>query len=92
MSEPPPRRGFRLAQSLFLLSARFTRGMTLGVRGMVLDDADRIFLVRHSYVRGWHMPGAVSSRAKRSNRRSPRSSGRKATSASRERPDCSASI
>ena len=57
MSEPPPRRGFRLAQSLFLLSARFTRGMTLGVRGMVLDDADGIFLVRHSYVRGWHMPG-----------------------------------
>jgi len=55
--DSPPRLGFRLAQRLFLLGARFTRGMTLGVRGMVLDEANRIFLVRHSYVRGWHMPG-----------------------------------
>ena len=31
--------------------------MTLGVRGMVIDQERRIFLVRHSYVRGWHMPG-----------------------------------
>jgi ADP-ribose pyrophosphatase YjhB (NUDIX family) len=59
MSSPDsqPRWGFRLAQRIFLLGARFTRGMTLGVRGMVLDEANRIFLVRHSYVRGWHMPG-----------------------------------
>jgi ADP-ribose pyrophosphatase YjhB (NUDIX family) len=48
---------FRLAQTLFLLMARVTRGMTLGVRGMVIDRENRIFLVRHSYVRGWHMPG-----------------------------------
>jgi ADP-ribose pyrophosphatase YjhB (NUDIX family) len=48
---------FRLAQSVFLFSARITRGMTLGVRAMVLDGEGRIFLVRHSYVKGWHMPG-----------------------------------
>jgi ADP-ribose pyrophosphatase YjhB (NUDIX family) len=48
---------FRLAQRVFLFSARLTRGMTLGVRGMVLDGENRIFLVKHSYVRGWHMPG-----------------------------------
>ncbi len=36
---------------------RFTRGMTLGVRVVVLDDRDRVFLVRHTYTRGWHFPG-----------------------------------
>lgn len=36
---------------------RFARGMTLGVRGAVIDAEGRIFLVRHSYVSGWHMPG-----------------------------------
>jgi ADP-ribose pyrophosphatase YjhB (NUDIX family) len=33
------------------------RGMTLGVRAVVLDSANRIFLVKHSYVVGWHLPG-----------------------------------
>src|SRR4030088_485494 len=36
---------------------RFARGMTLGVRALVIDDGGRIFLVKHSYVSGWHLPG-----------------------------------
>jgi 8-oxo-dGTP pyrophosphatase MutT (NUDIX family) len=36
---------------------RMTRGMTLGVRALVIDPDGRIFLVKHSYVSGWHLPG-----------------------------------
>src|SRR6516225_10524765 len=36
---------------------RFARGMTLGVRAVVLDGENRVFLVLHSYVAGWHLPG-----------------------------------
>jgi ADP-ribose pyrophosphatase YjhB (NUDIX family) len=36
---------------------RFSRGMTLGVRAVVIDGRNRVFLVQHSYVSGWHLPG-----------------------------------
>jgi ADP-ribose pyrophosphatase YjhB (NUDIX family) len=31
--------------------------MTLGVRAIVVNDQGAIFLVRHTYVPGWHLPG-----------------------------------
>ena len=42
---------------LFHLYWQMVRGMTLGVRGVVLDQDDSVFLVQHSYVAGWHLPG-----------------------------------
>lgn len=36
---------------------RFARGATLGAFAMVIDGQSRIFLVKHSYVSGWHLPG-----------------------------------
>jgi 8-oxo-dGTP pyrophosphatase MutT (NUDIX family) len=35
----------------------FVRGMTLGVRAIVLDAENKVFLVKHSYVSGWYLPG-----------------------------------
>ena len=49
--------GEPLIRRLFHFYWRFSRGMTLGVRALVMDDRRRVFLVKHSYIRGWHLPG-----------------------------------
>lgn len=44
-------------QPILHLYWRITRGLTLGVRAIVIDDRRRVFLVQHTYVVGWHLPG-----------------------------------
>ena len=46
-----------LLRRLFHFYWWMARGMTLGVRGVVLDENNRVFLVEHGYVTGWHLPG-----------------------------------
>ena len=46
-----------LVRRLLHLHWRFSRGVTLGVRALVRDGEGRVFLVKHSYVAGWHLPG-----------------------------------
>jgi 8-oxo-dGTP pyrophosphatase MutT (NUDIX family) len=55
----PPKRPLLARVVMRVLHGYFAiaRGMTMGVRAACFDDDGRIFLVRHSYVPGWHMPG-----------------------------------
>ncbi len=58
-SDAPPKRSPLVRFATRMLHGYFalSRGMTMGVRAACFDEAGRIFLVRHSYVPGWHLPG-----------------------------------
>lgn len=52
------RRPFEPAIRRFLHAYwRYARGLTIGVRGLIFDGEGRVFLVKHSYISGWHLPG-----------------------------------
>ena len=59
MTDPRPRRSLRtrLTEGVIKRVGLLRRAMTLGVRAAVIDAQGRIFLVRHTYVRGWYLPG-----------------------------------
>lgn len=42
---------------LLHLYFRFARGVTFGVRAAVLSPKGEVFLIRHTYVPGWQLPG-----------------------------------
>lgn len=49
----------RLLVRVLHLWGRWTRGVTLGVRCVVIDADGTVLLVRHTYVPGWHLPGGA---------------------------------
>ena len=49
--------GERLRLRLLHWSFLLTRPISLGVRAIVVDADDKVLLVRHGYVSGWHFPG-----------------------------------
>lgn len=48
---------WKIVRPLTRLYYRFSRPLTVGVRGLVRDERGHILLVRHSYVDGWYLPG-----------------------------------
>src|SRR5271156_640488 len=42
---------------LYQVHSRLFRSVTLGVRGLVLNQAGAVLLVEHTYMRGWYLPG-----------------------------------
>jgi 8-oxo-dGTP pyrophosphatase MutT (NUDIX family) len=57
MADYPRTMRDRIVLRLFHLWFVLSRPMTLGVRAIVLDAEDRVLLVRHTYIPGWHFPG-----------------------------------
>lgn len=39
------------------LGALVLHPLTVGIRAAILDERGHVFLVKHSYVPGWHLPG-----------------------------------
>lgn len=47
----------RLITPVFRTYWRFSRAATLGVRGVACNEAGHVMLIKHTYLRGWHLPG-----------------------------------
>jgi 8-oxo-dGTP pyrophosphatase MutT (NUDIX family) len=54
---PYPLRKPTFRDQIFQGYWRMSRSATLGVRGVVVDSAGRVLLLRHTYTPGWHFPG-----------------------------------
>lgn len=46
----------RLRTKIFLFSVGLYRRMTVGARAVILDG-EQVFLIKHTYLPGWHFPG-----------------------------------
>lgn len=46
-----------LIEAVYQPAMRLKRGQTLGARCVLIDEAGRVLLIRHTYVPGWSFPG-----------------------------------
>ncbi|VVE04143.1 NUDIX domain-containing protein [Pandoraea anhela] len=46
-----------MISSLRNFARRIGGGKTVGVRALIIDESDRVLLVRHTYLNGWFTPG-----------------------------------
>ncbi len=53
---PVMTRGQKIRAKVFLFFIGLFRRMTLGVRGVLINQ-NQVFLIRHTYVPGWQLPG-----------------------------------
>ena len=51
------RSGHQAIRGASTLYRHFAHTVTIGVRAVVIDDEGRVFLVKHSYMTGWYLPG-----------------------------------
>jgi 8-oxo-dGTP pyrophosphatase MutT (NUDIX family) len=45
------------ARPFWQVWSKLSRGLSIGVRGLVLDPEGRVLLIEHTYIHGWYMPG-----------------------------------
>lgn len=57
MTAPRQRLHAAVGKTLLRIRHRLTRGVSLGVKGLAFSAAGEVFLVRHSYMPGFHLPG-----------------------------------
>jgi len=53
----------RLGRPLIQAFWRWQRGLTLGVRAVVVDSEGQVLLIEHTYLDGWFLPGGGVERA-----------------------------
>jgi hypothetical protein len=83
-----------LCDSTFNMLNGFTRfrcAVTLGVRAAVIDERERVLLLRHTYTTGWFLPGAGIERGETAEEVLRRELERRPRSRSPRRPPYSAS-
>jgi 8-oxo-dGTP pyrophosphatase MutT (NUDIX family) len=47
----------QVIRRMFSLSGFLSNTVTIGVRALVIDRMGHVFLIKHSYIPGWYLPG-----------------------------------